>query len=331
MTFSLCMIVKDEMHFIEDALRSAASFVEELVVVDTGSQDGTREIAASLATTLIDFSWIDDFSAARNAALDAATSEWILVLDADERISPEDFRRIRSAISNTDKRGFYLQTRSYMPRGQQHGEWHPVAPEDPFAKGHSGYITHPIMKVFLRSPEIRYAGRVHEVVDASVPEALRGSLDVPIHHYGDDNPERPRAERVRKYLALMESELAEREDGRLYHIAGASALRFPDCHQKSEKYFLKAAELGYEWSKSVEGAAEAAYRRGNFGPALDLYRKVYEAGYRTPSVCLNMANLLVKTGEKAKAADLLQECLDLGGLGVEIDPTIERNIDLLRS
>ena len=80
MRLSLCMIVKDEAFFIEECLAAAAPYVDEIVVVDTGSSDGTRDIAAGYADKLLDFVWIEDFSAARNAGLAAATGDWILVL-----------------------------------------------------------------------------------------------------------------------------------------------------------------------------------------------------------------------------------------------------------
>lgn len=326
-TVSLCMIVKDEGFFIEDCLSSARPYVDEIVVVDTGSTDNTREIARPLADTLADFTWIDDFASARNAAIELATAAWILVLDADERIHPDDFVRLRDALADTDKDGFYLLTRNYMDRKPK--GWQPIAHSDPMARGFSGYTTHQIMKCFRRRRDIRYAGRVHEIVDASVAEPARGELPVVIHHYGDENEAKPRRDRALHYLRIMDEELAKAEDGRLFGLAGNTALNYSEDYAKAARYLRRAAELGYRKDESLEGAAEALYRGGEFGPALDLYLLVYDAGVRSSPLCLNMANLYVRSGDKAKGVQLLEECLTLGGIDAATDEIIRQNITLL--
>ena len=88
---SLCMIVKDEEDCLARCLLSATPVVDETVIVDTGSTDRTKEIAKAFGAKVYDFEWTDDFSEARNLSLSKATGEWILVLDADETISPLDY------------------------------------------------------------------------------------------------------------------------------------------------------------------------------------------------------------------------------------------------
>jgi glycosyltransferase involved in cell wall biosynthesis len=322
------MIVKDEAFFIQECLESATPFVDEIVVVDTGSTDGTRDIAARYADTLLDFTWIDDFSAARNAGLAAATGDWILVLDADERIAPDDFPRLREAAKSAKADGYYLIQRNYSDE-ELELEWRPAPADDPFARGWRGYRENPIMRLFRRAEGICYEGAIHEIVDGTIPEPARATLEVPIHHYIDANPERSRLQRAARYLELMDRELAERPDGRLYGIAGGSALYAVQDYPKAKHYLRRAAELGYQVTRSLEGAAEAAYRAGEFGEAQDIYRGLYDGGHRTPSLCLNMANLSVRSGARERAVALLEECLALGGMGPETDQTIRRNIEYL--
>ena len=83
-TLSLAMIVKNESRCLARCLRSIRSAVDEIVIVDTGSTDGTLDIAKEFAARISHFDWVDDFSAARNFALNHAIGDWILVLDADE-------------------------------------------------------------------------------------------------------------------------------------------------------------------------------------------------------------------------------------------------------
>ena len=87
-TITLCLIVRDEERFLPGCLASVAGAVGQIVVVDTGSRDRTREIAAAAGAALVDHPWAEDFAAARNAALPYVTGQWILVLDADERLAP---------------------------------------------------------------------------------------------------------------------------------------------------------------------------------------------------------------------------------------------------
>ena len=138
------MIVRDEAFFIEECLTQAAPHVDEIVVVDTGSTDGTRDIAVRHAQVVADFTWIDDFAAARNAAIERAHGDWILVLDADERIAPADYARIRSAIATTEYDGFYLTTRNYMDR--RSAGWQSAEAGDEMARGFSGLPTPEVTK-----------------------------------------------------------------------------------------------------------------------------------------------------------------------------------------
>jgi glycosyltransferase involved in cell wall biosynthesis len=89
-SISLCMIVKDEEPTIGRCLASVQGIADEIIIVDTGSTDRTKEIAAQFNATIYDFTWIDDFAAARNYAFDQATKQYILWLDADDIILEED-------------------------------------------------------------------------------------------------------------------------------------------------------------------------------------------------------------------------------------------------
>jgi glycosyltransferase involved in cell wall biosynthesis len=89
-TISLCMIVKNEENVLARCLDSAKEIADEIVVVDTGSTDRTKEIAGQFTGKVCDFPWIDDFSAARNYAFSLATQEFILWLDADDFFAERD-------------------------------------------------------------------------------------------------------------------------------------------------------------------------------------------------------------------------------------------------
>ena len=109
---SQCMIVKNEEKDIKRALAWGKGVVSEQIVVDTGSTDRTVEIAKSMGAKVYRFSWINNFSAAKNYAISKAEHEWIAFLDADEYFSPED------AQKQSD------QTKSYIPISNSWTEQH---------------------------------------------------------------------------------------------------------------------------------------------------------------------------------------------------------------
>ena len=94
-TISLCMIVKNEEATLERCLASIQDIVDEIILVDTGSTDKTKEIAQEFSAKIYDFQWIDDFSAARNYSFSQATMDYILWLDADDIILPEDGQKLK--------------------------------------------------------------------------------------------------------------------------------------------------------------------------------------------------------------------------------------------
>ncbi len=103
---SCCLIVKDEVDVlgkcIESVKEKLAGVVDEIVVADTGSTDGTRELAVELGCVVCDFEWCDDFAKARNFSVEHAKNDWILILDADEYIEETSVKDIKSFLKNAN-------------------------------------------------------------------------------------------------------------------------------------------------------------------------------------------------------------------------------------
>src|SRR6185369_7624849 len=92
---SFCMIARDEAKTIGAALAAAKPFCDEMIVVDTGSTDETRKVAASHGARVVEQAWTDDFAHARNRSLEEARGDFALVLDADEIMDAECGRQVR--------------------------------------------------------------------------------------------------------------------------------------------------------------------------------------------------------------------------------------------
>ncbi|GAB2718080.1 glycosyltransferase [Paenibacillus thermoaerophilus] len=103
-TVSLCMIVRNEEEVLARCLDSVADLVDEIVIVDTGSTDKTKEIAARYTDRIFDFEWIDDFAAARNYSFSLATQSYIMWLDADDLLFEKDREKFRQLKQTLDPR-----------------------------------------------------------------------------------------------------------------------------------------------------------------------------------------------------------------------------------
>lgn len=100
---SACTIVKNEEKHIASSIRSYRKYVDQIIVVDTGSTDKTKEIARNLGAIVYDFEWCDDFSKAKNAALDRADGDWIVFLDADEYFAEDTCMNLRQSIEYAEE------------------------------------------------------------------------------------------------------------------------------------------------------------------------------------------------------------------------------------
>ena len=118
-SLSLCMIVKDEGKTLERCLNSVKSFINEIIIVDTGSKDNTVEIAKKFNAKIYKFKWIDDFSAARNFAFSKATSDYIMWLDGDDFINEDDIKKIENLLSNMDSSYDYISAEYILARNSE--------------------------------------------------------------------------------------------------------------------------------------------------------------------------------------------------------------------
>jgi tetratricopeptide (TPR) repeat protein len=139
---SAAMIVRDEEKVLADCLRSIRDHVDEIIITDTGSTDRSREIAAEFGARVLERSWENDFSAARNHSLETATGDWILYIDADERLDAPRRNMLRRTIAGyPGMAAFFLRLQPRM-----------------------GFSTYLEARLFRRDPRIRFIGRIHERV-----------------------------------------------------------------------------------------------------------------------------------------------------------------------
>jgi GT2 family glycosyltransferase/tetratricopeptide (TPR) repeat protein/SAM-dependent methyltransferase len=194
---SLCLIVKDEEANLADCLRGAADLVGEVVVVDTGSTDRTKEVAAHFGGRVFDFPWCDSFAAARNECLRHATGDWVFWLDADDRLDDENRTKLRTLLAGlADENAAYAMKCLCLP--------------DPVTKA-ATVVDH--VRLFRNRPDVRWQYRVHEQILPAVRRAggeVRWA-DVVIRHVGYQDPAL-RRRKLDRDLRLLHLEDAERPD-----------------------------------------------------------------------------------------------------------------------
>ncbi|MCS6852418.1 MAG: glycosyltransferase [Gemmataceae bacterium] len=194
MRVSLTMIVKNEEADLPGCLESVADLVDDIVVIDTGSTDRTKEVAARYGARVFDFTWIDHFAAARNEGIKHAVGDWIFWMDADDRLDADNRGRLKQLFA-----GLRDELAGYMMKCVCRAEG---------AAGGVLVLNH--MRLFRKHPEVRWQYRVHELIRPALQKAggITYWTDVVIQHTGYQSYEDYRR-KVERNLRLLTIEHAE--------------------------------------------------------------------------------------------------------------------------
>jgi tetratricopeptide (TPR) repeat protein len=226
LTLSLCMIVRNEKQNLPRCLESVKPYVDEMIVVDTGSGDGTPEVAIRHGAKVAYFEWCDDFSAARNYAISQASGDWILVLDADEELIV-DLGNFRKQIISNPKIIFYS-----LLLHDVHDSNDRLTP---------GYVT----RLFRKLSSTKYIGRFHEQIyyqnqalslnDVSIVDGVK------ILHYGYQK-EQLHWKNVNRNIPLLER--LWKEEGLSFMLLYSLAQMYTNTQQpeKAQECYVEAFE-----------------------------------------------------------------------------------------
>ena len=198
---SLCMIVRDSARTLEACLESIQPWVDEMVIVDTGSHDETPEIARKFGARLFHFPWCDDFAAARNESLRHARGEWLFWMDSDDTIDEENGRKLQALASRPAPAhllGYVMQV--HCPAARQEGETDVTA------------VDH--VKLLRNRPDLRFENRIHEQVLPAIRRA-DGEVawtDIFVRHSGSDQSPEGRRRKQDRDMRLLKLEQHEKPD-----------------------------------------------------------------------------------------------------------------------
>lgn len=254
---SIGMIFKNEMRCLERCMKSLQPLREaipcELIMVDTGSDDGSREIAERYADILVEFPWINDFAAARNAAMDRASGKWYLSIDADEWFDEDISGLVKFLRTDKDHQAALLTVRNYTVESLEE------------------YSENPLVRLLRMSTGLRYRGAIHEAwaVGNLKQMVLRNVL---LHHDGYVELYGARGEKKReRNRTIMRAEL-EKDPENLRLL-----MSYIDCSRYEKdgpEYILRASALVEEKKHDWE----------LFGPPIFRYAVMYADEQKLPEL-----------------------------------------------
>ena len=302
---TVCLIAKNEEKFLGQCLASIRELASQIVVVDTGSNDRTVEIAKRAGAEVHEFVWNDDFSAARNEALKFATGDWVLFLDADEELLPAHRETILQEMQTVAvmawrlpiiDQGRELEGRSYVPR------------------------------LFRNAPGLFYVGRVHEQVFTSI-EVRRAEWGLEnrlgksaLLHHGYTNEMVVSRDKIARNLRLLERAIEEIPDEpNLLMSLGLELVRSGRLNAGLERYqeafqlmsALPAAQVVPELRETLlTQYATQLLTAKRFPEIVQLWRTAFaKSAPMTASqhFVLGLAELELR--EPAEAAEQMRQCI----------------------
>jgi glycosyltransferase involved in cell wall biosynthesis len=251
------MIVRNEEQNLSECLAPVADLFDEIIIVDTGSHDSTKEIAKRFTPHVYEFPWCDDFSAARNESLRHATGDWIFWLDADDRVRPNQVAAIKQVLSQLgDRPQSYFFSTVLLPS----------APG-----GEAVLVSH--SRLFRRNPELHWTGRVHEQLgpETVLREYEKQVVDIEIEHVGYlDRAFANHKARLKLRLLRMDYAVDPDNTSTLLHLG--MALYALKNHREALRFFLRLFKMDLgsaDYMRRVyEMLVELSYMLGNSADAV---------------------------------------------------------------
>jgi len=296
-SISLTMIVKNEAQHLADCLQSVKNVVDEMIIVDTGSTDSTIKIAESFNAKIFHFDWTNDFSAARNFALSKSNCDWILYLDADERLDKNAATKLKNYASISDNAGYYCTIKSYDSQAKRND-------------------TIRYIRFFKNHPEVQFTGKVHEQITPSLEKLNYKFIhsDILIHHIGYDISKEGKRQKALRNLKLLEEEYAAtKNEYALFQIAQSNFIL--ENYESAKEIFLQLIK-----SKSLNNQFKAesfSYLSQIF---FNDYQNKQAEQYINEAIRLNntqtfyhllCSKILLRTGNFSEAKKELLKALEL--------------------
>lgn len=255
---SLCMIVKNEEDYLPACLQSVKDVVDEIIIVDTGSQDKTVEIAQKFGAKVYYFKWNNNFSEARNESLKYASKDWILIMDADDEFYPEDKRALKVLLSGklNENAVYYFETLSYC--GDKIDDDNMTVNINP--------------RLFKNNQGIHYEGEIHNQLICMHNECNIICNPIKIHHYGYLENRMILKDKRNRNITILNKQIKDHPEYKFAYFnlgneyaASGDMLKALECYYKAYEDF--EPERGFSPILLIR-IVYSNYRIGKYGDAL---------------------------------------------------------------
>jgi len=304
---SMCMIVKNESANLARLLPIVKQFVDEMIVVDTGSEDDSITIAEKLGAQVHRFDWVDDFSVAKNYALEQASSDWILFIDGDELI-PKKYLKQLAKLLDMDFDAFTFIIQEYT-----NDEYN-----DGFilnnAYGYKGYYTYRSTPRLFRN-KYKFSFPVHETIEPSLGEqgGRLANIDVPIVHLEQNKGDEFFQEKQKKYLSYMLKTLEKNpKDVKLVCDIALSYFKYLKEPAKALEYLKLAKEIDLKYARLYLILGELSVSEEDFDTAIGCYKHLVDLGENLDSAFFNLGQIYKSRGENGPAIDAYKKAIEHG-------------------
>lgn len=284
---TLSMIVKDEEVYLKDCLNSVKDVVDEIVIVDTGSTDKTKTIAEEFGAKVLDFEWIDDFSAARNFALKNSSSGWILYLDADERLTESSKDELKNLTKENNNCAYFCSVRSTNN-----------------LNGKSSVMDY--VRLFPKDKSINFEGKIHEQIENSLRRNnfLIIKSNIEILHLGYGISENDLKRKAKRNLQILIEEFNSHPSS-YYAFQLGQTYGILNDKNNAEKYFLislKDQNLKNEYTSVANRYLAVNYAEsGDWDSAHNYIEESINADPTQPTALIVAAKIYFHLGKSEEA------------------------------
>ena len=309
------MIIMNEGKCLENCLDSIKDLVNEIIIVDTGSADNSKEIAKKFTDKVYGFEWCNDFSKARNFCLSKATKQWILSLDADEIIADIDKEKIREIIKLEEADAFYFNWRDYVNATGFYGWISSKGDKYKESSIAQGFYNSKVLRLFENKKQYFFEGKIHETPYNSIIESS-GKIfdtDIVIHHFGNLDKEKF-IEKKRKYIELLKQRIKNKD----FKEKAEDYVYFEIANELTNVGELKEAILFYE--KAVEinelplyllGLGALYIHEKQYDNAEKILKRAVRLEPQNPAIHNNLGVIYIEKKEYNKAIRKYEKAIEL--------------------